>query len=56
VTYRDLQPQVEDLLLTLKTDILRPPHHAAEVASGLDVLADTEVARALLEERVPVCC
>lgn len=48
----DLQPHVEDLLLALKTDILRPLHHARKVALGLDVLADTEVARPSLEERV----
>ena len=48
----DLQPEVEDLLLALKTDILGPAHHAGKVALGLDVLADTEVAGTLLDERV----
>jgi hypothetical protein len=48
----DLQAKVEDLLLALKADILGPLHHARQVAAGLDVLADTEVARALLDERV----
>lgn len=48
----DLQPHVEDLLLALKTDILGPLHHARKVALGLDVGADTEVARTLLDERV----
>jgi len=51
----DLQAQVEDLLLALEADILRPLHHAREVALGLDVLADTEVARALLDKRVLLC-
>jgi hypothetical protein len=49
---RDLQPEVEDLLLALKADVLWPLHHAREIALGLDVLADAIVARALLEERV----
>lgn len=49
---RDLQPHVEDLLLALEADILGPPHHAGEVSLGLDVLADTEVAGALLDQRV----
>lgn len=48
----DLQSEVEDLLLALKTDILGPLHHAGEVAAGLDVLTDTEVLWALLNERV----
>lgn len=48
----NLQPHVEDLLLALETDILGPPHHAGEVPLGLDVLADTEVAGTLLDERV----
>jgi hypothetical protein len=49
---RDLQPHVEDLLLALEADILRPLHHARQVALGLDVLADTEVLGALLDQRV----
>lgn len=49
---RDLQTHVEDLLLALKTDILGPLDETAEVALGLDVLANTEVAGALLDERV----
>jgi len=47
-----LEAQVQDLALALKADILRPSHHAREVALGLDVLADTEVAGAALEQRV----
>lgn len=49
---RHLEAHVEDLLLALKADILRPLHHAGHIALGLDVLADTEVAGAALDERV----
>lgn len=48
----DLQAHVQDLALALQTDVGRPLHHAGEVATGLDVLADTEVLRAALNERV----
>ena len=48
----DFEAEVENLLLALKTDILGPPHHAGEVALGLDVLADAIVARTLLNEGV----
>ena len=48
----DLEAHVQDLLLALETDIFGPLHHAREVALGLDVLADTEVTGALLDERV----
>lgn len=48
----NLQADLEDLLLALKTDVLGPLHHAGDIALGLDVLADTEVAGALLKERV----
>lgn len=47
-----LKAHVEDLLLALEADILRPLHHARDIALGLDVLADTEVAGTLLDERV----
>lgn len=49
---RDLQAHVEDLLLALETDILGPLHHTGDIALGLDVLADSEVASALLDQRV----
>ena len=49
---RHLEAHVDDLALALKADILGPLHHTGEVATGLDVLADAEVARLLLEERV----
>lgn len=48
----NLQAHVQDLALTLKADILGPAHHAREVALGLDVLADTEVAGTALDEGV----
>ena len=48
----DLQAHVQNLLLALKTDILGPLDEAGQVALGLDVLADTEVAGTLLDERV----
>lgn len=53
---RHLEAHVEDLLLALEADILRPLHHARDIAAGLDVLADAEVARATLEERVLITC
>lgn len=49
---RDLETHLQDLLLALEADILGPLHHAGQVALGLDVLANTEVAGALLDERV----
>lgn len=48
----DLETEVQDLLLALQTDVLGPLDEAAEVALGLDVLADTEVAGTSLDERV----
>ena len=48
----DLEAEVQDLLLALETDVFGPLHHAREVAPGLDVLANAEVARPLLDERV----
>jgi len=49
---RNLQAEVQDLLLALETDILGPLDEATEVALGLDVLANTEVAGAALDEGV----
>lgn len=49
---RNLEAEVENLLLALQADVFGPPDHAREVALRLDVLADAKVARALLEERV----
>ena len=64
----DLQAEVENLLLALKTDVRRPPNHARHVALGLDVLSwresackhipvqnfltNAEVLGTLLQERV----
>lgn len=50
--WRDLEAHVQDLALALQADVGRPSHHAREVALGLDVLTDTEVARAALDQRV----
>lgn len=47
-----LQAHVEDLLLALEADILRPLHHAGDIALGLDILANPEVAGTLLDERI----
>ena len=49
---RNLQTHVQNLLLALKTDILGPLDEAGQVALGLDVLANAEVAGTLLDERV----
>lgn len=48
----DFETEVEDLLLALEADVFGPFYHAREVAAGLDVLTDTEVAWALFDERV----
>jgi hypothetical protein len=48
----NLQAHVQNLLLALKTDILGPLDEAGQVALGLNVLADAEVAGTLLDERV----
>ena len=48
----DLQALVKDDLLALEADVFGPLDEAGEVALGLDILADTEVAAARLEERV----
>lgn len=48
----NLQAHVQDLLLALQADIFGPLDEAGQVALGLDVLTDTEVTGALLDERV----
>jgi len=52
----DLETHRQDLALALETNILGPLYGAGEVASWLDVLADTEVAGASLDERVLLSC
>merc|ERR1712117_342575 len=47
-----LQALEENSLLALKTDVLGPCHKTAQVTLGLDILADSEVLWALLEEGV----
>jgi hypothetical protein len=49
---RNLQAHVQNLLLALEANIFGPLDEAGQVALGLDVLADTEVAGTLLDERV----
>lgn len=49
---RNLQAHLQNLLLALETDILGPLDEARQVALGLDVLADAEVAWPLLDQRV----
>lgn len=49
---RDLETELQDLLLALKTNVLGPLDHAGDIALRLNVLANTVVARASLDERV----
>lgn len=49
---RDLEALVEDDLLALEADVFGPLDKASKVRLVLDVLTDTKVARAGLEERV----
>lgn len=49
---RNLKPLLEYSSLSLDTNVLRPFDESAEIAVRLDVLADTEVTRTLLEEGV----
>jgi hypothetical protein len=49
---RNLEAQVEDLLLALQSDVLWPFHHARQVAFGLNILADAEVTGSLFKKRV----
>jgi hypothetical protein len=48
----NFETEVEDFLLALEADVFGPFDHAGEVAAGLDVLTDTEVAGAFFEEGV----
>lgn len=48
----DLQAHLKNLLLALQANVLGPLDHTAHVALGLNVLANTEVAGTLLDERV----
>ena len=47
-----LQTGLQNGLLPLQANVLGPLDEARQVALGLDVLADAEVAGALLEQRV----
>lgn len=48
----DLETVLQDLLLSLQTDILGPLDETGEVSLGLDVLSNSEGSRSLLEQRV----
>lgn len=50
----NFEAHVEDLALALQAHVFGPSHHAGEVALRLDVLADSEVAWAALEEGILV--
>jgi len=49
---RDLEPHEHDALHALQAHELGPPHEAVEVPLRLDVAAEPEVTRGLLEQRV----
>lgn len=49
---RDLQAALQDGALALEADVLGPADHAGQVALGLDIVADGEVAGALLDQGV----
>lgn len=49
---RDFETQVQDFLLPLQAYVFGPFHHAREIASRLDVLANAKVARSLFDEWV----
>jgi hypothetical protein len=49
---RNLEAHLQDGLLALQADVFGPLDEAAQVALGLDVVADAKVARALLQQRV----
>jgi hypothetical protein len=48
----NLETLVQDLLLTLKTNILRPLDETRKITLGLDILTNAKVAATLLNERV----
>ncbi len=49
---RDFQAGLKNSLLPLEPDVLGPPDETAEIALGLDVLADLKVAGTRLEQGV----
>jgi hypothetical protein len=51
----NLEALVQDLLLTLKTNILGPLDKTREITLGLDILTDAKVAATLLNKRVGGC-
>ena len=49
---RDLEAHIEDLALALEANVGGPFDHAGEVTTGLDIGADSEVARFALDKGV----
>ena len=49
---RDFETEMEDFALALETHVFGPFYHAREVAAGLDVLPDAEIAGTFFEEGV----
>jgi len=49
---RDLESLVKNDLLSLESDIFGPFDKAGQVSGRLDVLADTKIARSLLDQRI----
>lgn len=50
--WRDLEPQVEDLALSLKTYVLGPLNHTAQVARWLNILTNSMVSRLFLDQMI----
>ena len=50
--WRNLQPCLQNSLLSLKTDILGPFNKPAQISLGLDVLTDFETSRSSNKERI----
>jgi hypothetical protein len=48
----NLKTLLEDLLLSLNSDVPGPLHETAKIPSGLDVLSDPKVPGSLLKQRV----
>lgn len=49
---RDLQTFVEDTFLALETDVGGPFDETGDVALGLNILADAEIASSLFNKRI----
>jgi hypothetical protein len=49
---RDLKTLVDDLLLTLKLNVLRPLDETRDITLGLNILTNTKVLGGLFDQRV----